>query len=290
MSASEAMIERLSRLLGREVRTLTRVESSGYTVAYHAIAELDDGTTAFVKAATEPVTAEFIRDEQRVFCALSGPFMPALFGLDEEDPPLLVLEDLRAAHWPPPWDGAMIDAVRATLAAVAATPAPDGIPPVGIHRERLVMGWAEIEADPGPFLSLGVCSRAWLARSLPTLRDASETAPIDGDAVLHLDVRSDNLCIAERGAVLVDWNQACIGNPELDVAAWLPSLRLEGGPEPDEILPGAAGFAALLAGFFGCRAGLPAPPTAPQVRPFQLAQLQVSLPWAARELGLEPPG
>lgn len=221
------MIERLSRPLGTEVRTLTRMASSGYTVAYHAIAELADGRTAFVKAATEPVKAGFIRDEQRVLGALDGLFVPAVLALDDEDP---------------------------------------------------------------PFLSLGLCSGEWLAGALPTLRKASETAPIDGDALLHLDVRSDNLCIAERGAVLVDWNHACVGNADLDVAAWLPSLRLEGGPEPEEILPGAPGFAALLAGFFGSRAGLPAPPTAPHVRSFQLAQLRVALPWATRQLDLRPPG
>jgi Phosphotransferase enzyme family len=284
------VIERLSRLLGREVRTLTRVQSSGYTVAYHGIAELADGTTAFVKAATEPVTAEFIRDEQRVLGALEGPFLPDVLAMDEEDPPLLVLEDLRAAHWPPPWDEAKIDAVRETLAAVAATTPPGVVPAVGSQRDRLVTGWAEIEAGPAPFLSMRVCSPEWLAEALPALRHASETAPIDGDGLLHLDVRSDNLCIADRGAVLVDWNHACIGNPDLDLAAWLPSLRLEGGPEPQQLLPGAAGFAALLAGFFGSRAGLPPPPTAPQVRPFQLAQLRISLTWAARELGLPPPG
>jgi hypothetical protein len=283
------VIERLSGLLGTEVRALTRVPSSGYTVAYHGIAELADGTTAFVKAATEPVTAEFIRDEQRVLAALSGPFVPGVLAMDDADPPLLVLEDLRGAHWPPPWTTAMIEAVRETLAAVAVTPPPTVVPRVGARRDQLVNGWAEIEAEPGPFLSLRACAPEWLDGALPALRDASETVPIDGDALLHLDVRSDNLCIAERGAVLVDWNHACVGNPALDVAAWLPSLRLEGGPEPERILPGAPGFAALLAGFFGCRAGLPAPVTAPTVREFQLAQLRVALPWAARELGLPPP-
>jgi aminoglycoside phosphotransferase (APT) family kinase protein len=145
---------------------------------------------------------------------------------------------------------------------------------------------AEIERDPEPFLSTGMSSREWLEASLPVLREAAETAPVDGDALLHLDVRSDNICLTERGAVLVDWNQACIGNPELDVAAWLPSLRLEGGPEPEEILPGGGGFAAVLAGFFGSRVGLPPPPTAPQVREIQRAQLEVALAWASRELDL----
>jgi len=282
------VIERLSRLLGNEVHRLTRVRSSGYTVAYHGIAELADGTTAFVKAATEPVTAGFIRDEQRVLAALEGSFLPAVLAM-ADDPPLLVLEDLRSAHWPPPWDDASIAAVRETLRQVGATTPPGTISSVETRRDELTMGWAEIEADSAPFLSLGMCSPEWLARSLPKLREASESAPIEGDGLLHLDVRSDNLCIAERGAVLVDWNHASIGNPDLDLAAWLPSLRLEGGPEPDVLLPGAGGFAALLAGFFGCRAGLPAPPTAPQVRAFQLAQLRVALPWAVRELGLEAP-
>jgi aminoglycoside phosphotransferase (APT) family kinase protein len=131
-----------------------------------------------------------------------------------------------------------------------------------------------------------MCSRDWPDASLPVLREAAETAPVPGDALLHLDIRSDNMCLTDRGAVLVDWNQACIGNPELDLAAWLPSLRLEGGPEPEDILPGGAGFAAVLAGFFGSRAGLPPPPTAPQIREIQRAQLEVALGWASRELDL----
>ena len=45
-------------------------------------------------------------------------------------------------------------------------------------------------------------------------------------------MRSDNLCIRDGRAYLVDWNCACLGNPELDLAAWLPSLACEGGPQP----------------------------------------------------------
>jgi hypothetical protein len=43
------------------------------------------------------------------------------------------------------------------------------------------------------------------------------------------------------------------------------------------------------AGFFGSSAPLPALDGAPGVRAFQLAQLKVKLPWAARELGLPAP-
>jgi Phosphotransferase enzyme family len=284
------LIRRLSRLTGKEVLAVRPVQTRGYTVAFHAIAELDDGTTAFVKAATEEVTAEFIRDEQRFFGLLEAPFMPRLLAMDADDPPLLVLEDLTSARWPPPWDDAAIESVRETLAAVAATPVPEGVRPIDDRRAWLVDGWADVEADPAPFLRLGVCSAEWLEGGLHVLREAAESAPISGAALIHMDVRSDNLCLAPRGAVLVDWNHASRGSPDLDIAAWLPSLRVEGGPEPETILPGAGGFAALLAGYFGSRAGLPPPPTAPYVRDVQLAQLRVSLPWAARELGLEPPG
>ena len=110
-----------------------------------------------------------------------------------------------------------------------------------------------------------------------------------GEAFLHLDVRSDNLCLQEGRAVLVDWNFAHVGNPLLDVVGWLPSLKLEGGPDPWELVPDSQGFAALLAGYFASRAGLPPPATAPRVREFQRRQAEIALPWAARELGLPPP-
>ena len=118
---------------------------------------------------------------------------------------------------------------------------------------------------------------------------AAADAQLDGDELLHLDVRSDNLCFNGRDAVLVDWNLACTGNGQFDVAFWLPSLRLEGGPEPWEVLPGAGPLAAAVAGFFAARCALPAPSGAPTVREFQLRQLEVALPWAARELGQAPP-
>jgi hypothetical protein len=276
--------DRVSQLLGRRLVSLERIESRGYATAYHAVANLEDGLSVFVKAGTEEVTSRFLRDEIRFYRSFQAPFMPVFHGADDGDPPILVIEDLREGRWPPPWDGDAVNAVRQTLRGVAGSTPPEWLEPV--DREWLTGGWAEIERDPEPFLSTGMCSREWLEASLPVLREAAETAPVAGDALLHLDVRSDNICLTERGAVVVDWNQACIGNPELDVAAWLPSLGLEGGPEPEEILPGGGGFAAVLAGFFGSRVGLPPPTTAPQVREIQRAQLEVALAWASRELDL----
>lgn len=281
------MIEdRVSRLAGADVLALRRIKGGGYAASFRAVAELADGRTVFVKAGAEEVTSGFLRDELRVYAELSGPFMPELVGMDDGEPPLLVLEDLRTGHWPPPWDEPSIAAVRETLAAVAATPPPAWLPPITDEADSMLGGWREVERSPEPFLALGVCSAQWLERALSVLRDAAETASIGGESLLHLDVRSDNICLAERGAVLVDWNWAHVGNPALDVAFWLPSLADEGGPRPDELLPEAGGLTAVVAGFFAARAGLPAPPTAPHVRAVQLSQLRIALPWAARALDL----
>ena len=106
---------------------------------------------------------------------------------------------------------------------------------------------------------------------------------------MHFDVRSDNLCIRDGRAVLVDWNFACVGNPLADVACWFPSLHAEGGPAPEEIVPdGAAELAALLAGYFGVARRPAGDPRSPHVRTLQLRQARTALPWAARALGLPP--
>ena len=121
------------------------------------------------------------------------------------------------------------------------------------------------------------------------LLEASRPALLEGDALLHLDVRSHNLCIRGDRAVFVDWNLACVGDAAFDIAFWLPSLTLEDGPQPDDVArewPDVNALAATVAGFFAARAGLPRPPGAPFVRAFQLAQLEVALPWATRVLEL----
>ena len=168
--------ERVSAVVGRPLRALRPVETRGYATAFHAIAEFEDGTTAFVKGGAEEVTSEFLRDELRFYESVQAPFVPELLGYDYGDPPLLVIEDLSGARWPPPWDDAMIEAVRATLAAVAATPPPDWVVPIANEAEWLLGGWADVESDPEPFLGLGLRSAAWLDRALPTLRAAAEAA------------------------------------------------------------------------------------------------------------------
>src|SRR5207245_1317277 len=104
------------------------------------------------------------------------------------------------------------------------------------------------------------------------------------DALCHFDVRSDNLCFRNGQAILVDWNWTALGNPALDIAGWLPSVAVEGGPMPWEVLPGEGELAAFISGVWAAVAGLPPPPTAPVVREVQRRQLAVALDWVDRDL------
>jgi hypothetical protein len=265
-----------------------RVRSGGYgTNLAHWRVELADGRWAFVKVALDDTAAEWLRQEQHVYAAVEAPFIPELVGWHDGEQTLLAIADLSDAYWPPPWLPGQIDAVRAALDELHATPPPD-LPPIAAERDWL-NGWELVAEDVEPLLSTGLCSPHWLEAALPTMLETGRTCVLEGEAFLHLDVRSDNLCLQEGRAVLVDWNLAHVGNPLLDDVAWLPSLKLEGGPDPWELVPDSQGFAALLAGYFASRAGLPTPPTAPRVREFQRRQAEIALPWATRELGLSPP-
>jgi hypothetical protein len=252
----------------------------------HWIAGADD-RSAFIKIGlAEPVT-DWVRVEHRNLAAMSGPHVPRVLGYwDDGQRPVLALEDLSDARWPPPWSGPDVSCVLEALAGVHSAPPPAHLQPLARHPADT---WDAVAADPSRFLSLGLCSDRWLEAALPALRAGAAGAPLEGASLVHLDVRSDNLCFQANGAVLVDWNHAAIANPDLDIAFWLPSLHAEGGPRPEEVLPDAPGLAAWVAGFLCSYAGEPPIELAPHVRPLQLRQARTALPWAARALGLDPP-
>jgi len=274
------------RAIGTPVVRVTPFTGRGYTPARRMIVELSDGTTVFAKQGVNEYTAGELRREHANYLRLRGSFLPRLRGWDDDGglEPIIMLEDLSGAHWPPPWTVDQVRKVLDTVTEIAAQPVPDDMP--ALEEEWVGGGWNAVTEDPEPFLSLGMCSASWLDRALPVLMDAASSARLKGDSVLHLDVRSDNLCFANGRTVFVDWNHACLANPEIDKAFFLPSMHAEGGPAPDEVATVEPGLVAVVAGFFACRAGLPPVPDAPGVRPIQRTQLEVALPWAIRVLGL----
>jgi len=291
MEPDPADVERVRRALGATPVAWRTASGHGAPSHRRFVVDLDRRRSAFVKIAALDYTSDWLREEHRLYWALDGhPFLPRLLGWDDDGiaprSPSRTYPARRGRR-----RGTSVGSMPFldTLDAVHATVPPDGVPPA-VQSQFGPDGWPDVVADPQPFLSLGLCSPGWLDEDLVVLAEASANAEIGGTSLLHFDVRSDNLCLREGRAVLVDWNNACVGNAMLDTAAWLPSLASEGGPPPHAILPddvpGLPEIASLLAGYFCARAGLPHIPQAPHARPLQLRRSRTSLPWAARLLGL----
>ncbi|MCI0393406.1 MAG: aminoglycoside phosphotransferase family protein [Chloroflexi bacterium] len=281
----EDLTFRIEKLIGAKIQSHTRV-AGGYTPAMRLLCKT---TTAsfFVKVGATPLTSEYLRREICVYTYVSGEFMPKLVAWEDHDSePILVIEDLSAHHWPPPWNERQVGLVLAQIEAMHNTKVQLE-PYAQVHGTR-GSNWQTIAADPEPFLSLGMASQRWLDVALPALIHHEAVCRTDGNSLAHWDLRSDNICLAEDRAAFVDWNLACLSNPKLDLGFWLPSLAYEGGPEPEKIMPDAPDIAAWVSGFFAARAGLPGIPDAPRVRLVQRQQLGTALPWAVRALDLPP--
>ena len=261
--------------------------SGGFTPTERWSFDLADGRRVFAKRGTEDWLAETLRTEYRVLGMVAAGLRCEVLGWQDGRRPVLLLEDLRHGYWPPPWRPGDIDQVLSALQRMWAMPA-DGLPSAERVRE-IMSGWQRIVEDPSAFLRLQIATPGWLERCLEPLREAADAASYAGDAFLHMDIRSDNICLLGDRVVLVDWNWAVRGPRELDLACWLPSLRLEGGPLPEQVATGLGRYAAAMASYFAVSAALPPVPGSPRLRRFQLDQLTVALPWACRELDLPQP-
>jgi hypothetical protein len=98
----EGAVARVNRLLGREL-TSWRPIAGGYTPAQRWLAS-DKSLSVFVKCGVTPTTANMLRREIAAYEGIRAAFMPALMGWDDDGlTPLLIIEDLSYANWPPPW-------------------------------------------------------------------------------------------------------------------------------------------------------------------------------------------
>jgi hypothetical protein len=96
--------------------------------------------------------------------------------------------------------------------------------------------------------------------------------------------------------VAVDWPWACVGAAWVDLLLLLPSVTMQGGPDPEATFaahPVAAGVdpravttaLAAWAGFLVEGSRQPPPPGLPTLRAFQLGQGLVALDWLRRRTG-----
>lgn len=263
-----------------------------------------DGRRWFVKAASgqvNPDAPRLHRQEARVLADLeplirSGrlpvPRLQATVELGSWF--ALILEDIDGRQPALPWQHEQVGQVLGALDRLAdvLTPAPITAPTIRGYLGADFTGW-RILAQASGDERLDPWSRAHLA-DLAAL-EATWEVHAAGPTLLHADIRADNLLLTGDGVVVVDWPHACRGAAFAEVVLMAPSVAMQGGPAPSELLAlsragRSASRAALtatvcaLAGYFTEASLRPPPPGLPTVRAFQAAQGEVTRRWLAQLL------
>jgi aminoglycoside phosphotransferase (APT) family kinase protein len=263
-----------------------------------------DGRRWFVKAASaqaNPDTPRLHRQEARILGDLDPLIMsgrlpaPRLRATVEHGSWFaLILDDIDGQHPTLPWQDDEAGQVLGALDKLAdvLTPAPIAAPAIGQYLGADFTGWRILAQTPGDE-RLDPWSRARLADLAAV--EATWAAHASGTTLLHADIRADNLLVTAAGIVVVDWPHACLGAAYVDVVLLAPSVAMQGGPQPADLLTRSrAGRSAsrasltatvcALAGYFTERSLRAPPPGLPTVRAFQAAQGEVTRRWLAQLL------
>jgi len=268
------------------------VPDCGLSSALRFSVQMENNHSVFVKAATDEQTEQWLRTEHLVLSFRERNFMPHIIGwLDQPGiRPVLIMEDLSKAYWPAShagvtWRKGDIDLLFNGLKELSSF--KTGLPIRELKNQRTSF-WSEIADDPASFLSLQLCSEQWLNRSIGALIDAEKNVDVTGDHLVHGDVRSDNICFVDSQIIFVDWSHAARGNGRHDLSTLLPTLYLEGGPDPYEVIPDGGSEASL-----GCAVlirRLIEDQSMPQwLKNVFKKLIAIELEWAANCLGFDKP-
>ena len=271
--------------------------SEGFSPGVAASVRGADGQRAFVKAVSATVNArspELHRTEAVITRQLPASLRaPALLGVHDDGTWVALAFEYVAGRVPArPWVAAELDAAVDALDRLAVVPAPPGLPAAQDELADEFGGWARLQ---GAATELS----GWELRLLDRLveLEAGWPAAVEGDRLLHLDARADNMLMTADGhAVLLDWPWAAAGAPVLDVVGFVPDAVLRGAPSAEALLQRTvAGRDApahqvdvLVCAFAGLMAEAHRSPPAPameRLREFQRAQAKVSLAWLRRRTG-----
>jgi hypothetical protein len=256
------------------------------------------GRRAFVKAVSvemNPDSPGMHRDEARFSAQLppQAPVPRLLGSFDEDGWVILVFEEIDGRNPDPHWGQAELRRVVDALAAMSdlLTPSPVEAPSVAGRLATSFTGWRSLVRARADGDDLGWLD-PWAAARLDQFAAREEKLPelCTGTTLLNMDVRADNILIAEDRVYFVDWPWASQGAPWLDLALFVPSVWMHTGPEVARIAtdhplltaadPEAlACFAAGVTGMLLHRSHQPAPPGLPTLRHFQGAFGAAGLEW-----------
>lgn len=277
--------ERVETLIQSPIRS-TRTVSGGYTKAHRLVCETDKGPM-FLKVGVDAFTNMGLQREIELYRTMNLECMPRVLAADStEQAPILVLEDLSHCRWPPPWQEEDLSRTLAMIHRVHETKLSEEVRSVVQKPNKVLGGWQNIAQNPEAFLATGLVSSEWLKAALPKLVEAERACCHEGKALVHFDLRSDNLCIGDEQVYLIDWNWAQLGNPTLDLGFFINTVCMETGRQQEIFLQDAPAEAASLCGFFADQCGRTPIPGAPRVRALQRAQCLTALPWLSRLFNL----
>jgi hypothetical protein len=299
----EGLRAEVERQLGGRV-TDAVTQPGGFSPGVAARVVLEDGSRVFVKAVGDinPDSPDIHRAEARIAASLPGstPAARLLGVIDADGWVILMLEDIDG--WMPaqPWLPGELDRVLAALTdlAVALTPAPIDAPPAATRFGHLGRGW-HLLADARQAGSDDLAGAdPWAREHLDELIRQEEGWPlaVQGSSLAHGDTRADNILLTPDRVIFIDWPWACLAAPWFDLVGMLPSVVMNGGPQPEQILaahPLAQGanpeavttVVAALAGMWTYLGRQPDPPGLPTVRAFQRAQGLIALDWLKARAG-----
>ena len=284
------------RLGGHVVEAVT--QRGGFSPGLAARIRTADGRRCFVKAVSEeanPDTPGIHRREAEVVAALpaEAPVARLLWVFDEGGWVALGLTDIEG-HTPVlPWRDDELAIVIEGLQRLhqLLTPSPLESATAAHAFATMIRGWNEMRSGRVTDLD------SWSTRHLDRLVELEAEAPamLSGDTLLNFDVRADNILLSGGQAYFVDWPWARIGPAFVDWLALAPSVSMQGGPAPADLLRRAPldgvseeainAVLASMTGYFLGHARRPPPPGIPTVRAFQAAQGEVALRWLRIRLG-----
>lgn len=280
----------------------TETQRGGFTPGVSTRVRGAGGTRAFVKAVSAETnlgSADMHRREARVAHALpEHPGLPRLrASLEVGDWVVLVFDDIGGRTPTLPWRERELARVLDALAALSADldPSPVPLPRIAEAWATYFRGWRSFAADPE---RLDAAGAGWARPRLHELaeRESHWSVAADGTALVHGDLRADQLILSNDRVVVVDWPHAGVGASWVDGVLMFPSITMQQGPDPETLVrrypPTAAAdpealttVVTALAGSFLWHAAQPPPPGLPTVRAFQRAQGQIAGSWLRERLG-----
>ncbi|MFO0970844.1 MAG: phosphotransferase [Candidatus Saccharimonadales bacterium] len=237
-----------------------RPTTGGYSLAKRGIITLADGTTVFIKLATDADSKRFIAKELVAYKWLKQKgylHIPEIL-LEKQDG--FILPDLSHLDWSNRWNAQKVDAVFQALDELSSMALTEEDRAV-LSDFDVANGWQELVDEPKYQEKLldKLADHPGYAKAIKaniqTYADVTEAYLSERDqfALTHSDVRSDNLAYnpKDRSVQLIDWNWMGMGRKGIEEVALLVDVAHSGFTVEEHCAERLDPIAALvLAGFW----------------------------------------